>query len=113
MHELSIAMNIVDIADEETKKANANKVYEIELEIGTMSGIVLEALEFALQEAVKDSVLGNAKIKITEIQAKAKCLNCLHIFKIEDLYSPCPNCNEFKTEIISGKELRVKSLKVE
>ena len=113
MHELSIAMNIVDIANEETKKANAKKVFEIELEIGTMSGVVLEALEFALQEAVKDSILENAKIIISEIQAKAKCQNCLHVFKIKDLYSPCPNCNELKTEIISGKELRVKSLKVE
>ncbi|MCK4289305.1 MAG: hydrogenase maturation nickel metallochaperone HypA, partial [Bacteroidales bacterium] len=62
---------------------------------------------------VKDSVLGNAKINITEIQAKAKCLNCLHVFNVEDLYTPCPECNTFNTEIISGKELIVKSLKVE
>ena len=64
MHELSIAINIVEIATEEAKKANVSSVLEIELEVGTLSGIVIDALEFAMDEAIKNSVLQNAKIKI-------------------------------------------------
>jgi len=110
MHELSIAMNIVEIAEEESKKAGAVKVNEIELEIGKMSGIVIEALDFALMEAKKNSVLSNAKITINNIPAKAKCLDCDHEFDVEELFTPCPKCNSFKNEIIQGKELKVKRL---
>ena len=110
MHELSIAMNIVEIADEESKKAGATKVCEIELEIGTMAGIVIDALEFALDEAKKNSVISDAKITINNIPAKARCLDCDHEFDVEELFTPCPKCNSFRNDIIQGKELRVKRL---
>ena len=110
MHELSIAMNIVEIAEEEAKKANVNSVQEISLEVGTLSGIVIDALEFAMDEAVKNSVLQNAIIKIKKIPAIAKCLKCSMEFIVEDYYTPCPECNNFETELINGKELKIKSL---
>ena len=57
MHELSIALGIVKIAEDETKKANAKKVTKIELEIGELSGVEIESLNFVWQSAIKDSVL--------------------------------------------------------
>ena len=113
MHELSIAMNIVEIANEEAEKANVTLVREINLEVGTLSGIVIEALEFAMDEAVKNSVLQNAKIKIRKVPAKAKCLKCSTEFPVEDYYTPCPECNNFETELINGKELKIKSLVID
>jgi len=53
MHELSIAMNIIDIADEYLKKSDAARIYNIDLEIGELSGIIPEALKFAMNHAVK------------------------------------------------------------
>ena len=113
MHELSIAMNIVEIVDEEVKKAEASVVRELELDIGRLSGVVIEALEFALTEAVKDSVLEKARITINDIPATAKCNECQFEFAVEDLYTPCPSCHSFDTEIISGGELRIRSLFVD
>ena len=49
MHELSIAVNIVEIAEENARKEDAKLISEIELEIGSQSGVVLEALELALE----------------------------------------------------------------
>ena len=46
MHELSIAMGIVRIAENEIAKVNAQKVEQIELEIGTLAGIEIDALDF-------------------------------------------------------------------
>jgi hydrogenase nickel incorporation protein HypA/HybF len=113
MHELSIAINIVEIATEEAKKANVSSVLEIELEVGTLSGIVIYALEFAMDEAIKNSVLQNAKIKINEIRAIAKCLKCSTEFSVENYYTPCPKCNSFETELTNGKELKIKSLLID
>ena len=112
MHELSIALGIVDIAEKETKKAQKNKVELIELEIGTLAGIEFDSLDFVWPSAVKNTVLESAKKKINIIEGKAKCGDCDTIFKLNKIYDPCPNCNSFLKAIIQGKELSVKSLEV-
>ncbi len=113
MHEMSVAMSIVEISEQELQKANAKQVNKLVLEIGTLSGIVLDALEFAMEEAVKSTPLQNAKREVVMIDAKARCLECRNEYKVDDLFSICPKCNSFKTEIIAGKEMKIKSLVVE
>ena len=113
MHELSIALGIVKIAEEESAKANANFVKAIELEIGSMSGIEMDSLEFAWPMAVKDTVLENARRDIDYIEAKARCLECETEFDIEHIYDECPNCKSYFKDIFRGKELRVKALEIE
>lgn len=110
MHELSIVMGIIDIAQKEIKKANLRKVETIEIDIGTLAGIEFEALDFAWQMAVDNTVLQNAERKINVIQAKAKCVSCGHIFNTNSVFDQCPKCNEFFTEIITGRELKVKAI---
>ena len=112
MHELSIALGIVKIAEEETAKANAKKVDLIELEIGTLAGIEFDSLDFVWPAAVKNTVLENAEKKINIIKAKAQCFDCDTIFDIENVFDPCPVCNSFLKGILQGKELRVKSIEV-
>jgi hydrogenase nickel incorporation protein HypA/HybF len=113
MHELSIAMNIVEIAEENARNANTSVITEIELDIGTQSGVVLEALEFAMQSAVQGTMLEKAEVKINSIPAKGVCSQCRHEFFVEDLFAPCPECGNPFCEIIQGKELKVKCLKAE
>lgn len=112
MHELSIAMGIVSIAEQETKKANKKSVELIELEIGSMAGVELESLHYIWEIAVKDTVLENAKLQIDFKQAKAKCLECDTFFEMNFIYDSCPKCKSHFKNILQGKELRVKSLEV-
>ena len=86
MHELSIATNIVDIASDEARKAKKNFFSEIEIEIGSMSGIVHEALEFAMAEAVKNTCLEKAKLTYTIIPAEAHCEKCFNEFEVDDFF---------------------------
>jgi hydrogenase nickel incorporation protein HypA/HybF len=113
MHEFSIALNIVDIAAKTATDAGAAKINEVEIEVGSLSGVVIEALEFALESAVKNTALEDAKIIITRINARAKCNYCNTEFEPEDLISECPGCNSFDFKIINGRELRVKSINVD
>ncbi len=106
-------MSIVDIAEEEARKANVDSFSQIELQIGTQSGIVIEALNFAWVSGVKDSVLKNAKLQIHSISAISKCNECGNEFIIENLYDACPKCNSIFTEIIKGKELKISALSYE
>lgn len=113
MHELSLAVNIIEIAESSAKAEYCTNISFIELEVGSLSGVEISALEIAMQSAIKDTMLQNAKIKITEIKAEVKCLECASHFVIENRYDPCPNCNSFHHEIINGNELKVKSIEAE
>lgn len=112
MHELSIAVNIVDIALKEAKKASAEKITDVHLDVGALSGIITEALDFAMQMAVKDSILEDAKIHIREIAGRARCEECAKEFPLDDLFETCPHCSSLKLKIIDGQELKIRSLNV-
>ncbi|MCK5440386.1 MAG: hydrogenase maturation nickel metallochaperone HypA [Maribacter sp.] len=112
MHELSIALGIVRIAENEMAKVNAKEVELIELEIGALAGIEFDSLDFVWPLAVKDTVLENATKKINIIKAKGKCLDCDVVFDIDYLYDACPKCKSNLKGIVQGKELRVKALEV-
>ena len=112
MHELSIAMGIVKIAEDEAAKINSKEVVAIELEIGQLSGVEIDSLEFVWSSAVKNSVLENAEKKIIFIEGEGKCIDCDTVFKIENIYDACPKCNSFFKGITKGKELKVKKLEL-
>lgn len=112
MHELSIALGIVELAEREAIKAKASTIETIELEIGELSGVEIEALEFAWPVAVEGTMLEKAKKIIDKISGKAKCLECENLYDINNLYDSCPKCKSHFKDIYKGKELRVKSISV-
>ena len=113
MHEFSIAMNIVDIATDYATREQAKEVCEIEIEVGIFSGVVIDALEFAMESAVKGTILENATCKIIVVEGKARCNKCMNEYETDELLSPCPKCKTTAPNIIQGRELRVKSLLVD
>jgi hydrogenase nickel incorporation protein HypA/HybF len=112
MHELAIVMSIIDIAERQAANANASSIDEIELDIGTLSGVEMDALEFAWNEAVKRTVLEKTVRTINRIEGFADCIDCGISFRIEHLYDGCPVCGGHLINITKGKELKVKSLVV-
>jgi hydrogenase nickel incorporation protein HypA/HybF len=112
MHELSVALNIVDIAENEVRKAGARKVDEITIEVGRLTNIDTGALNFAWEAAVKNTVLEEAKRNMIGIPGKACCVQCGTDYELDNLYDACPNCHSFMRKINMGKDLLVKSLVV-
>lgn len=112
MHELSIVLSIIDIAEEQTRKAGASKVDRIDLEIGLLAGVEFDALDFAWDAGVQNTVLQGAERYVHKIPARARCMDCGHLFDIEQLFEACPACGQYLTEVVQGRELRVKSLEV-
>ncbi len=113
MHEFSIAMSIVEIAETEAKVANSAKILNMQLDVGTMAGIEYYALDTALEMAVKNTLLENAVIKVNKIQARAKCIDCGNEFDMNNITDSCPQCNGLFSDVISGKELKIKSIEIE
>jgi hydrogenase nickel incorporation protein HypA/HybF len=113
MHELSIVMNIIDIAEENARRENASVILEIELDIGQQAGVVMESLDFAIESAKMGTMLENARWVINKIPALSRCSSCRQEHEPLDWLSPCPYCQNHFSEVLQGRELRVKSLQVE
>ena len=113
MHELSIAISIVDSVINQAEIASADSVSEVELDIGILSGIEYESLEFALGVASKATILEKTLFRINRVEAVAECPACQHLYTPEGMFSHCPECNKQGVRIIRGGELQIKSLLVE
>jgi hydrogenase nickel incorporation protein HypA/HybF len=113
MHELAIAADIISIVEDSASKACAGKVTLIELEIGQLSGIELDALNMAVEVSLKGTIAEDAELKIDIIEGEVHCLDCEKNSPVSDLFSLCPSCGSIRLEITKGKEMRVKSIIVD
>nr|WP_304608450.1 hydrogenase maturation nickel metallochaperone HypA [Pontibacter anaerobius] len=109
---MSIALSIVETAEEEVRNAGGRQVEEIVLEIGDLAGVEQDALDFAWKEAVKETVLEQAKCVIENKAGKARCLNCQYEFALTYIYDICPSCSDFRKELMQGKEIKIKSITI-
>lgn len=112
MHELSIAASIVDYATDFANEHQAKSISRIEIEVGQLSGVITDSLEFAMEEAVKDSVLEKAEVVLTEVPGRSRCNRCKTEFDNPDWYTPCPNCMAMDAEIIGGLELLITKISI-
>lgn len=110
MHELSLALSIVEIAEQQAAARHAHDIEELELEIGMLAGVEIETLLFALESAVKGTLLAQAKIVKRIIAGEGQCGECGAIFQPQTLYEPCPECGSYFVVLLKGKELKIKSL---
>lgn len=110
MHELSIAISIIDICEEELQKSGESGLEKVVLEIGELSGVEIHALDLALKEAARETMINDAKFFYVQSKGVARCVDCEEDFMISHIYDPCPCCKGFRTILMQGKEIKIRSL---
>ena len=113
MHEFSLAIEVINLAQREAERNRAETIQEITIEVGDLSGVEADAFQSALELLVKESKLENSLIKIIRTSGKGKCNACNHEFEMSFRTATCPICKCFPSEISGGEEFRVVSLLVE
>jgi hydrogenase nickel incorporation protein HypA/HybF len=113
MHELSIAMSIVDLAEEEAEQRGA-QINAIHLKLGALAGVVKAALLSSFEMASYDTVLQGARLVIVDVPVVIFCSNCSseQTPKSSQHFS-CPVCQTPSSQIIHGKELEVVALEIQ
>lgn len=113
MHELSIALSILDSVQEEVEKNGYSCVEAVHLRIGAMSGIVPDALRSAYELASEQTPFAHSRLVIEELPIVIFCSTCKRtqpVQSVQMLY--CSECNSPAGEIISGSELEIRALEV-
>lgn len=114
MHELSIAMSIVEMAQEEAEKHGGAQVTAIHLKLGALSGVVKEALVSAYEMAREDTPLQVALLVIEEVPVMVYCSKCLGARAVSSVQLfCCAECGAPASEVVQGKELEVVALEIE
>lgn len=96
----------------EAERSGAEKITEVHLEIGQLSGVEFDSLEFAFKNLSPGSVIDSAEISIEKPEGVARCNKCGNEFDIKNFIGSCNKCSSFDLEIIKGRELRVKSITI-
>jgi hydrogenase nickel incorporation protein HypA/HybF len=79
MHELSIAMSILDAAEEEAENHGGARVAAIYLKIGSLSGVVPDALLAAYELARENTDMSDCRLVIEEVQGPDLLVSALEL----------------------------------
>ncbi len=111
MHEMSIAVQIIDHAVQVAGQNNATRIDEVEVQVGVMRQVVPEALEFAFSVAAEGTLAEWARLRLIEEKATAVCNACRHTFVPDVEWSfLCPQCQRADARIVAGNDIILKSL---
>jgi hydrogenase nickel incorporation protein HypA/HybF len=113
MHELSIAMSIVEMAQDEALQRGV-QVNAVHLKLGALSGVVKAALLSSYEMACDDTPLRGSRLVIEDVPVVIFCPQC----KVQRQLSSvqlfcCGECGTPSAEIVQGKELEVVALEIQ
>ena len=113
MHELSIAMSIVEMAQEEAERHGEVQVHAVHLRLGLLSGIVKEALLSSYEMACEATPLQGSQLLIEEVPVEVFCPQCAVARPVDTIqWFCCPICGVPTPTVLRGKELEVVALEL-
>jgi hydrogenase nickel incorporation protein HypA/HybF len=113
MHELGIAQSLLEIVEQEARPYEGARVLRIQLRIGTLSTVVPDALRFAFDAITRGGMAEGAALEIEEVPLSIRCHACAEAFIVEDPFMVCPRCGAADVEMVSGRELEIRSMEIE
>ncbi len=113
MHELSVAMSLVEAACEKAGTLGDVRVDAVFVRLGPFSGVVKDALAFCFDVAAQGSVIEGARLDIEDVPVVVFCPRCAVERQLAGWqHLCCPVCGESTPEIVTGRELELTALEV-
>ena len=114
MHELSIAISLIETAEEEAARHHASAIRAVHLRLGPLAGVEKEALLFSYDLAAAGTPLEGSQLVIEDAPVAVFCPVCAGRRPVRSLQSfCCAECDTPATEVLQGRELEVTALEIE
>jgi hydrogenase nickel incorporation protein HypA/HybF len=110
MHEMSITQGIIELC---LQHAGGRRITSLEVEIGELSTVVPEAIEFCFAACSRDTLLEGAELAIMRIPGRGECRECGYETPLTELFGACRHCGSNRVVIVAGEEMRVREIEVE
>jgi hydrogenase nickel incorporation protein HypA/HybF len=113
MHELSIAVGLVELACDEVSRLGDVRVEALHLRLGPLSGVVKDALLFSFELATEGTAIQGAHLEIEDVPLTTFCPRCREERQLPSAqHLRCPVCDAPTPEVVRGRELELFALEV-
>lgn len=113
MHELSIAISLVEGASEEASRHPGEYVEAVRLKLGRASGVVKEALLFCYELACEGTPIAGSRLEIEDVETAVFCDRCKEESEIEDIRDlRCQRCGRPSGKVVRGREILIVGLEL-
>ena len=122
MHEASIAQSIVQTVLKEANKQRALYIESVEIEIGELTFLGIEQIEFWIKTGFQGTIAEKAEIVIKQVKGIIHCKACDYQGELNIQTDPayhisiptfsCPQCKRSKIEITQGREALIRRIKI-
>lgn len=114
MHELSIAYDLIKIANQTARQAGATRVKKVYLRLGRLSGVAREALQFSYDIAAQGTMFEGSHLIIEDVPVVIYCEQCNRERELRNIQDfRCPHCGAPARQIRQGKELELSRIEIE
>ena len=134
VHEWALAEAVIDAVIDVAAKKNASKITEIEIVIGELQTIDIENFKYALDVLREGTMAEGAKVRFITEKPRLRCNICGYEWTIGSISSllgereaeavhfipeliqvfvSCPKCGGGDIEIVAGRGVYVRSIRVE
>lgn len=114
MHELSIVYGIIGSVTEAAQASGAREVKTVTLRVGSLAGVVDDALHFSYDIATKGTLLEGSVLVVHRLPVVIHCESCAQDRELSGIQSfRCPVCGEPSMDLRQGRELEIESLEIE
>ncbi len=113
MHELSIAISMIEQIVEESENRGGLDVEAVHIRLGVFSGVDKHALLFAYELACEGTPLEGSRLEIETIPLVIFCPGCKQERAPVSFYHLCcPDCMIPTPDIVTGREIEIASLEI-
>lgn len=113
MHELSIALSILDHVEEQAEQHGGARIAAVHLKLGPLSGVVKEALLSAYGLAREGTAFEACELVIEEMPITVFCPSCEAPRRVESMQDHrCVDCGTLACKILTGQELEVSAMEI-
>ena len=113
MHELSLACSLVEEAEKVLEAEQAARAVRVTVGVGKLSGVEIDAFEFAFPMAAKGSRLETAELIVHDLPIRVRCRACQKESNPDFPRCACTYCESDDIELLGGREFNIQSMEIE
>jgi hydrogenase nickel incorporation protein HypA/HybF len=113
MHELTIALSLVEMAHDHAARNNAVRVTDVHVRLGALCGIA-RSLYFCFGAATRGTLCEGARLHIEEVPLTVFCDSCGGSRSPRSHFNlRCPDCGRPTRKVLSGREMDLTHIECE
>lgn len=116
MHELSLCSSALEIMEQVAKAQGAKRITGVWIEIGALSCVEPDALQFCFEMVCRDTIAQGCKLNIVQPDALVWCFDCNKKVPIKSIHERvCPECGgiHLQTDDSISDQIQVKQIEIE